>query len=171
MTNPELKKIWQDLKSSPAVLVTIIVVIVLIIWYVYKQNNVGGTSGAVVGTGSTGSDTLYFLNTSQGSPPGDTGTTTGSTTGTSGTSTGSTGTTGTTGTSGIVGKAFALTKSASLEDNPRGKVLKSIPQGADVTVLTKTTKPDPQGTSKVYYWVNYQGTHGWLGSDSFNVGS
>lgn len=162
----ELSTLWDDLKKSPAVLITLLVAIVVVIYFVYKQNN--ATSGDVVGTGSTGSDTLYFLNTSQGSPPGDTGTSVGTTTG-------STSTTGTgsssSGSTSVVGKMFTTSKAGSLEDNPRGKVLATVPQGGSITVLAKTTKPDPGGSSKVYYWVNYNGKHGWFGSDNFNVGS
>lgn len=46
--NPELKQIWEDLKRSPAILITVIIAIIVIIWYVYNQN-AGGTGSASAG--------------------------------------------------------------------------------------------------------------------------
>lgn len=43
--NPELKQLWQDLKQSPAILITLLVAVGLVIWYIYSQNNSGSTSG------------------------------------------------------------------------------------------------------------------------------
>lgn len=168
MAKTNLKILWKDIKGSPAILITFLVIVIFIIYYVYKQNN-ATSGGAAVPT--TGTNTAYLVDTSL---LGGSGTTTGGGTtggGTTTTTGGGTTTTGGGGTTGIVGKTFTAIKSGSLEDNPRGKVLNTIPQGGSFTVLTKTTKPDPGGTSKVYYWVNYNGKHGWLGSDVFNVNS
>lgn len=155
MAKTNLKVLWKDVKSSPAILITLIVVVIFILYYVYKQNNAGSSSTAnspIYEVSTAGYD-----NTNPGSGSGGTTTPTGGGGGTNPPGT------------GIVGKIFTTIKTGSLEDSPRGKVIASIPQGGSITVLTKTTKPDPGGSSKVYYWVNYNGKHGWIGSDVFNV--
>lgn len=80
-------------------------------------------------------------------------------------------TTPTTGTTAAIkGKTFKTTKAGSLEDNPRGKVLATVPSGASITVLANTPKPDPQkGSTKKYYWVSYGSKKGWFGDDNFTV--
>lgn len=170
MAKQNLKVLWRDIKASPAILITLVVIAIFIIYYVYKQNNaaIGGTPVATTGTPTA----LYEIATTGYTPPIDgegTGSPTGSGNGGTGSGTGGAG--GATGGGSIVGKVFSTTKAGSLEDNPRGKVLETVPSGGQITVLTKTTKPDPGGSSKVYYWVNYNGKHGWFGSDNFNVGS
>lgn len=76
---PDLKRLWYDIKQSPAILITLIVVAALVIWYVYTQNN--GSSGTTDTTTPT-----YEVQEISVTPPAN------STTGTTTTST-STGTT------------------------------------------------------------------------------
>lgn len=68
---------------------------------------------------------------------------------------------------------YTTTKSASLETTPRnsngGHTILTIPAGAKVTLLSTTPTPDPAGSKKVYYTVQYNGQTGYIGSDSINV--
>lgn len=41
---PDLQRLWQDVKQSPALLITLVVVAALVIWYVYSQNNSGSST-------------------------------------------------------------------------------------------------------------------------------
>lgn len=66
-------------------------------------------------------------------------------------------------------KIAVTTKSASLETTPRdahgGHNLLTVPSGGTVTYVSGPV-PDPQGTSKQYYKVIYNGQTGYIGSDA-----
>lgn len=147
--------IWRDLKSSPALLITVVIGFILFLYYVY-QSNVGNT---VAGTNSTASP-YYVAYVNDENPSAGATAIAGSTT----TGTGVSGTP----VAGSV-RTIKLTKSGSLETTPHdskgGKNILTVPAGASVTVIGGPVA-DPSGSSKLYYQVSYNGQTGYIGNDT-----
>lgn len=73
----DFKKIWSDIKSSPALLVTVIIAVLVFIYYVYQSNN-GGNAG--VGN-APGGQAYYVAYVDDNNPSAGTGNPSGGSTG------------------------------------------------------------------------------------------
>ena len=172
MANNELKRIWFDLKKSPAVLITVVIAIILILYYIYQQNNAGGTGITATSSDTGFNNPVYTVQTTNGTGPGATNgapTTGGTTTTTTPPLNG-----GQPPTAGpVLGSTKAIQSGALASvaggTNAGGKNIGTVPAGASVDVLAGPQTFVVSGITNKYYQVKYNSLTGWVNAKTLGL--
>lgn len=168
MAKTGINQVVKDIEHSPALLITLLVIVAAFLYFVIRNN--GGSTSTTSSNSLTPGSSPYYVALVDDENPTASGTGTTVSTGSGSGTTGSTGnpTSGGTGNTGG-SRTVTITKASSLETTPRdangGHNILTVPQGGVVTILGGPVK-DPQGSSKKYYQVSYNGQTGYIGSDA-----